>query len=279
MLKRFSSSVFLAAVLTLSVAPAFAQDAAPPASVTVVQVPAAAPAVSPAFVDWFRANKPQVAQLGLLLLALLGPSIIVACNKHPGPATNALKSAILLVLARFSVLTPTDSPGTLKLPLVASNAPPQNLGAKAGMVSLLFLFCLPQTACVTGWTAAEKAAPACYALNGASLSTLIAEGKAVALDAAQCGALATCPAAVEAALSTYLADKALDDQAYQCVSQAIALEIKYPQGGEAPYSPPSDAGTPEAPSALTLALAMSPQQKSALVGIAALQAKHVAVVK
>jgi hypothetical protein len=126
------------------------------------------------------------------------------------------------------------------------------------------------------WTAAEKAAPACYGLNAASLSTLVAEGKTIALDAAQCAAVATCPAGVEGALAAYLANAQLDEQAFDCVTEAIALEIKYPSGGETPYAP-TDAGTP-APlpttpdMALARAVAMTPVQTTALEGIASLQA-------
>lgn len=123
------------------------------------------------------------------------------------------------------------------------------------------------------WTAAEKAAPACYGLNATSLTTLVSEGKTIVTDAAQCAVAAQCPAAVEGALAAYLANKQLDEQAFDCVTEAIALEIKYPSGGEAPYVPP-DAGVPTAPpmSALEKALALNPVQTSALEGIANLQA-------
>jgi hypothetical protein len=116
--------------------------------------------------------------------------------------------------------------------------------ARAAGAAALFFVVLSQAACFDGWTAAEKAAPACYGLNASSLTTIVTQGKQTVTDASTCVKDdATCVAQAEAALALYLANQQLDDSAVQCVLEAIQLEIKYPHGGEPIYAPP-DAGAP-----------------------------------
>ena len=149
---------------------------------------------------------------------------------------------------------------------------------------LIALACASHLGCVTGWTAAEKAAPDCYGLDAAKLSTLVSEGKTIATTTASgCATgVATCVSAVEADVGTYLANKALDDQTFQCVVEAIKLEVQYPNGGEAAYSPPSDGGTPDAGVAIVTdvklplerAVALSSTQVTALEALSNLAAQH-----
>jgi hypothetical protein len=111
-----------------------------------------------------------------------------------------------------------------------------------GAALLACLFCLPQIGCVTGWTAAEKAAPACYGLDGSSLTTIINQGKQTVQDAAGCATnAAVCVVNAEDALGAVLANYSLDKQMFLCVTEAIKLELAFPNGDEPAYVP--DAGT------------------------------------
>jgi hypothetical protein len=194
------------------------------------------------------------------LAIIAGAITLCSFLSHYIPPTSVLGKLVSYIALNGGKLLVKQDPASLPAPKGFAR-----VGALLALCALTLC-----AACVAGWQAAVKAAPACYGLTAANVSTIVSEGKAIALDAAQCATIAGCPAAVEAALGTYLANQALDDQAYDCVTEAIKLEIKYPHGGEAPYTP--DAGPEEAPSALQAAVAMSAQQITALEGIESLQA-------
>lgn len=170
-----------------------------------------------------------------LLLGIVGS--VVAALVTGAPLANAL---VLGVPAGFAsgggAIALHEAWSTIKALFSKKDVTKTIAGIGIGVM------CMAQTGCVKGWTAAEKAAPACYGLKAADLTTLVSEGKQIAVStAAGCVAgTASCISAVEGAVGTYLANKALDDQAFLCATEAIKLEIQYPNGGEDPYSP--DAG-------------------------------------
>jgi hypothetical protein len=144
-----------------------------------------------------------------------------------------------------------------------------------GAALLACLFCLPQIGCVTGWTAAEKAAPACYGLDGSSLTTIINQGKQTVQDVTQANAIG--------AAEQIIANEHLDYETALCVYQAVENQIANPNGGEHPYVAPTDGGPGDAGTlaaapklALERAVAMSPQQATALERIQLLQARAMA---
>jgi hypothetical protein len=156
------------------------------------------------------------------------------------------------------------------------------LGA-AAMACLLFL---PQIGCIASWTAAEKAAPACYGMTSADLGKIATQGKQIVLDAVGCASnTATCEANGEAALGAFLDGYALDKQAFLCVTESIKLEIAYPNGGEAAYMPDAGAMVAIGPTAamtkpagadhslaLYKATQLTPLQQTAIDSVANLQA-------
>jgi hypothetical protein len=137
----------------------------------------------------------------------------------------------------------SDPAHTVPIDIVSPPAPPKGFARIGLLLSLgiLSLLGLSLAGCVASWTAAEKAAPACYGMTSADLGKIADEGKRIVLDAVACtGNVATCSSKGEDALGIYLANYDLNKQAFLCVTEAIKIEIAYPEGGEPAYAP--DAG-------------------------------------
>lgn len=122
---------------------------------------------------------------------------------------------------------------------------------------------LPQTSCVTAWSAAVKASPACYQLSASNLETVAEEVYTAVTDLAASNAIG--------AAEQIIANEHIDYETALCIYQIVENQIANPNGGELAYVPP-DAGVATSPeTALARAVAMSPQQTLALERIHTLQ--------
>lgn len=141
---------------------------------------------------------------------------------------------------------------------------------KTGLAALgVIALCLPSSGCVTAWTAAVKASPACYQISGTNLEAVASEVYQVVTDLTSTNAIG--------AAEQIVANEHIDYDTALCIYQIVENQIANPKGGEAAYVPPPDAGVasvdldggPEM--ALARAVAMTPQQTTALERIHALQ--------